>query len=244
MLDHPGCILDRWSNNHPVAHIGPIVTICCFPVLSKTPGYGMFWRCRRIPRMRMNTFGLEWISTACLNLPRWNEGRRIICGIARAQDVDNIKQWIQWKYLSQCVRASENGLQSLEWNRQSMMVANEPQCMPKTTRANLIVAVVEGMKHSQQQRHCACARPCVCLDVWWIYLGGNNMHKSIFAAENRLLCIMFQWLYEALTYENKNLWNASTTKWFHQDGWLGFLAYDSYSNREPDMSTRTILTCF
>ena len=63
----------RGSTFRPETNIGSTVIFYCFPVLSKTPGCGLFWRDRMIPRM--NTFGLEWVSPACFNLPRWNGSR-------------------------------------------------------------------------------------------------------------------------------------------------------------------------
>ena len=40
--------MESWSNNgsifRPVTNVGPNVTFYCFPVLSKTPGCGLFWR--------------------------------------------------------------------------------------------------------------------------------------------------------------------------------------------------------
>ena len=81
MLDHPWCILDQWSNNHHtvVQYLGRwqildrLWHFIVFQFYQKNPGYGLFWRDMRIPWM--NTFGLEWISSACLNLPRWNGSR-------------------------------------------------------------------------------------------------------------------------------------------------------------------------
>ena len=81
MLDHPWCILDQWSNNHHtvVQYLGRwqildrLWHFIVFQFYKKNPGYGLFWRDMRIPWM--NTFGLEWILSACLNLPRWNGSR-------------------------------------------------------------------------------------------------------------------------------------------------------------------------